>query len=125
MLALKDVLQTHKEILATSEGWSGVRSLDLLKSALARPFATFEGVEFYPTIVQQAAVFLHGIVGNHPFVDGNKRVGYVVCRAFLLTNNIEISATEDEKYEFVVGIASGTITLEQAIDWLEKRTISL
>ena len=70
---------------------------------------------------------IESIVINHPFVDGNKRTGYVVMRSFFIANGFDIKASQKEKYDFVINIASGKIKLEQIIEWLKKHveTISI
>jgi death-on-curing protein len=70
----------------------------------------------------KAAALVESIVINHPFVDGNKRTGYVVMRSFLIANGVDIKASQKEKYDFVISIASGNLKFEEIIEWLQNHT---
>ena len=122
MIELKDVLTIHKILIDQFGGSSGVRDLEALESALARPFGTFDNLEFYPSPEEKSAAIIESIVKNHPFVDGNKRVGYVLMRLFLLEEKIDIEATEEEKYQFVIGIASGKLDFESILNWIKNHS---
>ena len=74
--------------------------------------------ELYPEPVDKAAAILESIISNHPFLDGNKRTAYVVARLVLRANNLDIKATQDEKYEFVISAARGEIRFDQIKEWL-------
>lgn len=63
------------------------------------------------------------MLGNHPFIDGNKRTGYTITRIFLLQNDLDISATQTEKYNFIIGIASGQIKYEEILEWIKIRAV--
>lgn len=107
MIALNDVLELHRRLLAVTGGADGIRDSSVLESALARPFQTFGEQELYPGILDKGAALIESLVVNHPFVDGNKRTGYTTLRTFLRVNKMDIVATEDEKYDFVMAIAAG------------------
>ena len=79
----------------------------------------------YTTILEKTAALIESILINHPFVDGNKRTGYVLLRLFLQNNRLDIFASQDEKYEFVVGIASGTTKFDEIVNWLTSHTNAL
>jgi death-on-curing protein len=81
-LNLGEVLEIHRDQIARYGGSSGLRDLNLLKSAVAMPQATFDGEFLHTDIFEMAAACLFHIVGNHPFLDGNKRVGAVACLVF-------------------------------------------
>ncbi len=102
------VLTLHERLLALHGGASGLRDETLLKSALARPqqhFAYSENVD----IIRMAAIYTAGIVQNHPFVDGNKRTGFVIGILFLELNGFRFSATEEDAVQAVLGLAAGTL----------------
>lgn len=102
------VLTLHERLLALHGGASGLRDETLLKSALARPqqyFAYSENVD----IIRMAAIYTAGIVQNHPFVDGNKRTGFVIGILFLELNGYRFSATEEDAVQAVLGLAAGTL----------------
>ncbi|SOC79647.1 death on curing protein [Salinimicrobium sediminis] len=120
MISLDEVLQIHEILIKRFGGTSGLRDKNLLESSLQRPFATFDGEELYPTSVEKAAAIIESIVSNHPFMDGNKRTGYTVMRLILLNENLDISASEDEKYDFVIRIAEGKSDFEQIKKWINE-----
>ena len=122
MIPLKEVEYIHKLLIDTFGGSHGVRDLSALLSALARPFQTFDNKELYPTPIDKAASLLESIVSNHPFIDGNKRTAYVLARLFLLQNRMDIKASQQDKYEFVMSIASGKMRFEEIVSWIEKHT---
>jgi death-on-curing protein len=84
MISVKDVLKIQRILIENFGGENGVRDIGALESALNRPFATFNSAELYPGPVEKAAAIIESIIVNHPFVDGNKRTGYVLMRLLLL-----------------------------------------
>jgi death-on-curing protein len=125
MIDLNEVLNIHQILIENFGGSSGVRDLNALKSALNRPFATFDKKDLYPSPIDKAAALIESIVINHPFVDGNKRIGYVLMRLLLLKLKVDIKASQNEKYTFVIQIASGEIKTEEITSWLRERTFGL
>ncbi len=125
MIRVEDVLQIHEVLIKEFGGASGVRDKEILYSALSRPFQTFDSEELYPSAIEKASALVESLVKNHPFVDGNKRTGYTLMRLFLMNNGFDIQATEDEKYDFVIGIASGELTIEQITEWLEIKSYNM
>ena len=125
MIPVKEVEQIHKLLINTFGGSHGIRDSSALESALTRPFQTFEQKELYPTLVGKAASLIESILVNHPFIDGNKRTGYVITRLFLINNGADIDATQDEKYEFVIRIASGKMDFDQIAEWLSKHLTAI
>jgi death-on-curing protein len=114
------------DLLATAEAAVGrapeVRDYGLLESALARPQTTVFGEDAYPGIHRKAAALLHSLVRNHALVDGNKRLGWVAVRLFYVVNDLDLRADHDDAFEFVMGIASGSITeIDDIAGWLEAR----
>jgi len=113
------VLRIHEEIIMETGGTLGVRDKNLLESSLKQPFQTFEEKELYPSAEEKAAKLIEAIIKNHPFIDGNKRVAYVLFRLFLEENGLKIIADEDEKFNFVTGIASGRYDFSEIIKWVK------
>ena len=113
MIDKKDVLSIHKILIEKYGGKLRLRDDGALDSAINRPYGTFDGQEFYSSPIKKAAAILESLVINHPFIDGNKRIGYVMMRLILLNSHIDIEATEEEKYNFVIGVASGIIKYEE------------
>jgi death-on-curing protein len=111
----------HKSIEAFGGG-RGIRDIAGLEAALNRPFATFDGVELYSTPIEKAVAVLESILINHPFIDGNKRTGYLIMKYLLYKNGISVSATESEKYERVIDASTGKIRFEEIKFWLLSHT---
>ena len=93
MFDIKSVINLHDKILAKYGGASGVRDSNLLDSALNRPFQTFGGEDLYSSFYEKAAAVIQSIIINHPFVDGNKRTGFLLGETLLLNDHVEISAS--------------------------------
>ena len=110
----------HQRQLAEHGGMVGVRDAGLLSSALSRPkhLVTFSSET--PSLTRLAAAYAFGIAKNHPFLDGNKRTAYVVCRTFLLLNGSDIEATQEEKYRTILNLAEGNLSEEELAEWLDK-----
>jgi len=106
-LTLDEALAIHAHQIARYGGALGVRDRGLLESALAMPAATFAGDYLHPSLPEQAAAYLFHLVKNHPFVDGNKRVGLACSLAFLRLNGIRVRATDDDLVDIVMGVADG------------------
>lgn len=117
-LTLGEVLELHRRLLEQSGGASGLRDVGLLQSALAQPGATFDGADLHATVVEKAAALGFTLVANHPFIDGNKRIGHAAMEVCLVLNGFEIDATVDEQERIVLGVASGDIDREALTNWL-------
>lgn len=122
MISQKEAEEIHKLVIEMFGGSHGIRDYNGLESALARPFQTFDNQDLYLNTLQKAASLIESILINHPFIDGNKRTGYVLLRIFLIQNGIDILASQEEKYVFIIGVASGTLKYDQILDWLQKHT---
>lgn len=120
---LKDVLELHRRIIARTGGHNGVRDLRALLSALAQPRMTFGGQDLYPTVVDKAAALGFAIIRNHPFVDGNKRVGHAVMEMFLLMNGYEIDASVDEQEAVILKVAAGEMDRAAFTEWLKAHVV--
>ena len=114
-----EVRAIHELQLAEHGGATGLRDVGLLKSALARPRQLFAYED--PDLPALAASYTAGIVGNHPFVDGNKRVGFVVGVLFLEMNGSNFGAPEAEAARAVLDLAAGSLDEEQYAEWLRSR----
>ncbi len=117
---LGEILEIHRDQFARYGGASGLRDLNLLKSAVAMPQATFDGEFLHPDIFEMAAAYLFHIVGNHPFLDGNKRVGAVACLVFLELNGYEFTAPEKELADIVFALARGDVTKADIAVYVRK-----
>ena len=117
-LSKPQVLLLHEQLIAETGGSSGLRDEGMLDSALNTPFQTFAGKDVYPSLQQKAARLCFGLVKNHPFVDGNKRIGAHVMLVFLALNGIELQHTQTELSEVILQLAAGTIQSSDLLDWI-------
>lgn len=108
----------HQRQLAEHGGIAGVRDPGLLESALARPRQFFAYTDPAPDVAALAASYAFGIARNHPFLDGNKRTAYVVCRTFLLLNGADLTAEKIERYQKFLSLAEGNLSESELAEWL-------
>lgn len=120
MISSAEVEQLHKILIDKFGGLSGIRDRGSLEAALARPFQTFDQHDLYATPIEKAACLLESVLNNHPFIDGNKRTGYTLMRLFLMRHGIDLTASQNEKYEMVIHVASGQKRYEDIVSWLES-----
>lgn len=99
MITIEGVLFIHLTLIQEFGGTPGIRSRDLLESAIKRPFQTFDGDDLYPTPKDKAAAIIESIIRNHPFLDGNKRTGYVLMRMILRQHQLDLNVGENEKLD--------------------------
>ena len=123
-LGLGDILELYRRIMEETGGATGVRDLNGLQSALAQPRMTFEGNDLYPSVAAKAAALGFSLIMNHPFLDGNKRVGHAAMELLLLMNGQEIAAAVDEQQETILRVAKGEIRREQFLNWLELHLVA-
>ena len=119
-LSLAEILEVHQDQIVRYGGESGIRDMNLLKSALAMPAATFGGVHLQDSVFEMAAAYLFHLVQNHPFIDGNKRVGAVAAVVFLALNGHALDAPTGTLYDFVLAVASGEKTKADAAVFLQR-----
>jgi death-on-curing protein len=122
---LKDpavIIQVHNELIDEFGGEQGLISENLLLSSLFRPFyGLADGTELYPAIIDKAAVLLHSLIKNHPFVDGNKRTASYITNVFLGENNLDWNFNNDEIVEYVLDIANDKIDIDYIKSWIAVR----
>lgn len=110
----------HQLMAEATGGSVGVRDEGLLDSAIEGAFATFDGVELYPSKEEKAAKFGYSLISNHAFVDGNKRIGVYVMLSFLELNGIHIEATDKDVVSLGLGVADGSMEQKDILDWIHK-----
>lgn len=110
------VLKMHSMLINKIGGRDGVRDFNILESALQAPFHTFFGEDFYPTIEQKAARLCYGLIKNHSFYDGNKRIGVLVFLTFLEINNVQVKYTDNELISIGISIASDKMSYEDLVN---------
>ena len=118
------VTAIHADQINKYGGGPGLRDVGLLESALAQPRATFGGEWLHPTLFDMAAAYLFHLVENHPFLDGNKRVGTATAIVFLELNQIEINVDEAELADFVLQVAQGRIDKQTIADFFRNHSTS-
>ena len=114
-------LAIHDRQLAEHGGGSGVRDDALLDSALARPQHLHAYGQPPPDLADLAASLAYGLARNHPFVDGNKRTAHVCYRVFIALNDGQLTATDEEKYIAMLGLAEGSTSEAEFAAWLRPR----
>lgn len=119
-LSLAEVLKLHGLIIAESGGSAGLRNLGMLESALGQPRQTFGGEDLYPSLPSKAAALGFSLIMNHPFIDGNKRIGHAAAEAVLMLNGLELAAGVDEAEAEILAVAAGRRTREEFRKWVEK-----
>jgi death-on-curing protein len=122
-VSLPEALELHRRIIERTGGSWGVRDLGALESALAQPRMTFDGEELYMTVVEKASAVGFSLIKNHPFIDGNKRIGHAAAEVFLLMNGFEIIASVDEQELIVMRLAASEIGREEFTEWLRANVV--
>ena len=121
-LRLSEVLEIHQDQVTRYGGAAGIRDIELLKSALGMPSATYGGQFLHTDIYEMAAAYLFHLVKNHPFVDGNKRVGAVTALIFLYLNGFDFDAPENDLAEMVLAVARGDIDKADVAVFIRRHT---
>ena len=114
------VMKMHRLLTEKSGGDPNIRDTGLLDSALSQAYATFGGVELYPTTEDKAARLGFALISNHAFVDGNKRIGMLVMLTFLAVNGRELRFTSDEVTEIALAVASGRMSYDKLLDRIKN-----
>jgi death-on-curing protein len=125
MITKEVILLIHEEVVKLHGGSNGIRDIGSLESAIARPFQTFGSEDLYPTFFEKAAAIGESIIMNHPFVDGNKRTGYVLMETILRLSGNKIICSDEDLYNFVIKISTGETKFEEIVKWLKENTAAL
>jgi death-on-curing protein len=121
-LTINEALLLHARLIQLTGGSPGIRDMGLLEPALARPQATFDGVDLYPDLWAKAASLMHALALNHPFVDGNERTALAAVGIFLGLNGFVLTASNDEALDFTRQVTVGGIESENVVAWLEAHS---
>jgi len=121
-LTIEEILRLHFQVIEDYGGSHGVRDEDRIQSVASAPKQIVFGVEQYKDIITKSAVYLHNIIGDHPFIDGNKRTAITVCGIFLKRNGLSLVSSPKKLEDFVVLIAVGRLNIKQITEWLKKET---
>ena len=117
------ILLLHQLMAQATGGDVGIRDEALLESAIENIYATFDGVELYPTKEEKAARLGYSLVSNHAFVDGNKRIGMYIMLSFLELNGVKIDAANNEVYKLGMSVADGSARYEEILNWIYDHKI--
>lgn len=120
-LSISQLVALHRILVAAFGGAEGLRYRAGLESAAARPAATFGGDDLYPDLAGKAAALMHSLMLNHPFVDGNKRVGAAAAELFVRINGAGLDATDEEFEGVAVNVAAGEVAVEALAIWFRQR----
>ena len=120
ILSKQQILMLHSALLAPTGGLDGIRDEGLLDSALNTPFQTFAEQDLYPTTLEKAARLGFGLIRNHPFLDGNKRIGTHAMLVFLDINSITLAYRDDDLISAILSVASDTMDYAGLLRWLQS-----
>ncbi len=123
LLTLEQVLTLHKRVIGQSGGATGIRNQDGLESALAQPYMSFANQELYPTIIEKVAALGFSLISNHPFVDGNKRIGHAAIEVTLLMNSYEIQADVDVQEAVILAVAASEMNRQALLEWIQAHVV--
>ena len=118
MILKADILKLHELSITKYGGSQGIRDEGLLDSAIARPFQTFDGLDLYISTLEKAAAIAESIIINHPFIDGNKRTGFLAMLAILKIGEMNLIASVEDAYQFTISLSTGEIKFDQIVEWL-------
>ena len=122
-LTKQQILLLHRDIVEASGGSPEIRDDGLLESAICPPFQTFADAELYPSLLEKAAHLGFGLIKNHAFVDGNKRIGTHAMLVFLALNGIELFYDDEELINLILGVAASEFSVENLLEWLKKHKL--
>ncbi len=123
ILSKEQIILLHTQLLEKTGGCDGIRDDALLDSALNAPFHSYGGTDVYPSIYQKAARLGYGLVKNHAFIDGNKRIGAHAMLVFLALNKVELDYTQEELSDIFLKIASGESNFDGLLHWITTHQI--
>ncbi len=123
LLTLEQIVTLHQRIIDQSGGARGIRNQAGLESALAQPRLSYANQELYPTFIEKVAALGFSLLNNHPFVDGNKRIGHAAMEVTLLMNGYEIQANVDDQESVILAVAASNMTRQAFLAWLQGHIV--
>jgi death on curing protein len=124
-LTLEEIIELHRILIERSGGSHGLRDQGALESAVAQPQMTFDQVDLYPTLSAKAAALAYSLIQNHPFIDGNKRIGHAAMEVMLVMSGYGIEAPVDEQEQVILEVASSQRPREALLEWLEQHLVEI
>lgn len=122
-ISLDEVIWLHERVIARSGGGAGIRDRGSLDACLNQPRMTFGGQDLYPSLPDKAAALAFSLVRNHPFVDGNKRIGFASLEVFLKRNGHELEIEVDDGEVTFLALAAGELSREQLVEWITQHLV--
>ena len=119
-LTKEQILLLQQDLIEQTGGTAGLRDEGLLESALFTPFQSFDGNDMFPSLQQKAARLGFGLIQNHPFVDGNKRIGAHAMLVYLSLNGVELVYTQQELSGMILDVAAGKQSFEDMVVWIQQ-----
>ena len=116
----ENVMEVYKVLTDSTGGTVGVRDEGLLLSAIEAPYQTFGGIDLFPTVLEKGVRLGYGLVSNHPFIDGNKRIGILVMLVFLQLNGINLELTDEMIVDVTLKVASGEYKYEDLLKFIQN-----
>lgn len=123
-LDVENVVLLHDIVLKQTGGLKGVRDINMLDCSLSNVYQTFDDQELYPTIEEKGARMCYALITNHPFVDGNKRIGILVMLSFFELNGVNLKYSDDDLIKIGVHVADGTMDYQTLLKWVVSSEIS-
>ena len=124
IITKSQIVLLHDQIISETGGIQGLRDEGLLESALYAPFQIFDDEELYPTLTEKAARLGYGLLKNHAFFDGNKRIGAHAMLVFLALNEVETEYSQDDLVSIILGVASGQSSYTDLLEWVRTHVVT-
>ena len=123
LLSKRQLIAIHDQIVSATGGTTGVRDEGLLDAAIAAPWQTFGGNELFPSLEKKAARLGYGLVNNHPFIDGNKRIAAVATLEILALNGVNLSYSQSELSDIFLEVATGQSNQGVLLEWIKSHKL--
>lgn len=123
VLTRDQIIKLHTLLIEDSGGSDGLHDKGMLDSALNAPFQTFDGIDLYPTVTEKAVRLGYGLIANHPFIDGNKRIGTHAMLVTLDINGISLEYEDQELIDIILEVAAGNADEQSLLKWIQKHII--
>jgi death-on-curing protein len=122
--SVETIISIHSELISKTGGLDGIRDVGLLDMSVNSPFQTFGG-DLYKTLADKASHLVFSLIKNHPFLDGNKRIGVTSMIVFLKSNDVEINCSNEELAKLGLDIADDSFDEDDIRDWINGHIINL
>ncbi len=122
-ISIEEVIEIHWRVVRQTGGVQGIRDQGSLESSVMQPLQSFGDQDLYPSLIEKAAAIGYFLIQNHPFLDGNKRVGHAAMETVLILNGYELSAGVDEQEKIVLDVARGELRREEFTEWLRRHVV--